>query len=205
MVRDAAALRAAVADGGGAPVVELDPAGGVFALGRERLEIERPVRLVSGAEGRATLAGGERGDYSLVWVESPGVALEGLALVAGTNTGGDQQRAVWVDPGGEAELRGCDVTGAVGVSGTAALRDCAVHDVTCDSYPGVAVDAEHGAGRATLERCAIERCAGEGVGAIDGGVARLVETTVRECQGYDYCTMRGGVIEGVAPGLIRKR
>eukprot|EP01047_Picozoa_sp_COSAG01_P056906 COSAG01_NODE_6511_length_3627_cov_14.580499_1_plen_470_part_10 len=33
VVRDAAALRAAVADGGGAPVVELDPAGGVFALG----------------------------------------------------------------------------------------------------------------------------------------------------------------------------
>eukprot|EP01047_Picozoa_sp_COSAG01_P071427 COSAG01_NODE_11080_length_2011_cov_2.835774_1_plen_490_part_10 len=45
VVRDAAALRAAVADKGGAPVVELDPAGGVFALGTEDLEIKRPVRL----------------------------------------------------------------------------------------------------------------------------------------------------------------
>lgn len=42
------------------------------------------------------------------------------------------------------------------------------------------------------------------MGAIGGGVARLVETTVRECQGDDYCTMSGGVIEGVAPGLITK-
>jgi hypothetical protein len=37
---------------------------------------------------------------------------------------------------------------------------------------------------------------------VHGGVARLVETTVRECQGDDYRTMSGGVIEGVAPGLI---
>jgi hypothetical protein len=139
-----------------------------------------------------------------VGVFSPGVALEGLALVAGTDTGGDQQWAVGVDPGGEAELRGCDVTGRVAVDGTAALRDCAVHDATYRGYAGVYVSAYHGAGRATLERCAIERCAGEGVRAEDGGVARLVETTVRECQGDDYRTMSGGVIEGVAPGLIRK-
>jgi nitrous oxidase accessory protein NosD len=205
VVRDAAALRAAVADGGGAPVVELDPAGGVFALGTEELEIERPVRLVSGAGGRATLAGGERGGMYLVRVASPGVALEGLALVAGTYTGGNQQVAVGVGPGGEAELRGCDVTGAVVVYGTAALRDCAVHDVTRRGSPAVGVDAELGAGRATLERCAIERCAGGGVRASDGGVARLVETTVRECHGDDYFTLRGGAIEGVAPGLITKR
>jgi hypothetical protein len=110
--------------------------------------------------------------------------------------------AVRVGPGGEAELRGCDVTGAVRVYGTAALRDCAVHDVTYRGYPGVYISS--GAGRATLERCAIERCAGDGVGPVDGGVARLVETTVRECQGHDYRTMSGGVIEGVAPGLITK-
>jgi hypothetical protein len=41
VVRDAAALRAAVADKGGAAVVELDPAG-VFALGDEEVEIRRP-------------------------------------------------------------------------------------------------------------------------------------------------------------------
>jgi hypothetical protein len=40
------------------------------------------------------------------------------------------------------------------------------------------------------------------VGAIGGGVARLVETTVRECRD-NYNTIRGGVIEGVAPELIR--
>eukprot|EP01047_Picozoa_sp_COSAG01_P051678 COSAG01_NODE_5358_length_4312_cov_76.222882_3_plen_454_part_00 len=203
VVRDAAALRVAVADRGGAPVVELDPAGGVFALGTEGLEIERPVRLVSGAGGRATLGGGEGGGLSLVVVESPGVALEGLALVAGTDEDGDQQKAVWVDDeGGEVELRGCDVTGAVDVYGTAALRDCAVHGVTNSANPGVYVNAEDGAGRATLERCTIERCAGEGVRAAYGGVARLVETTVRECEGDDYCTMNGGVIEGVAPELV---
>jgi hypothetical protein len=90
------------------------------------------------------------------------------------------------------------------VHGTAALRDCAVHDVTYRRCPAVGVDARAGAGRATLERCAIERCAGAGVRAMYGGVARLVETTVRECQGDDYRTMRGGAIEGVAPGLITK-
>jgi hypothetical protein len=36
------------------------------------------------------------------------------------------------------------------------------------------------------------------VNAVDGGVARLVETTVRECEGDDYVTSDGGVIEGVA-------
>jgi hypothetical protein len=205
VVRDAAALWAVVADGGGAPVVELDPAGGVFALGTKSLEIRRPVRLVSGAGGRATLAGGERTGDSLVEVGSPGVALEGLALAAGTDTGGDQQLAVRVDEGGEAELRGCDVTGAVYVHGTAALRDCAVHDVTDGWIPGVYVIGVSGAARVTLERCAIERCAGNGVQAVRGGVARLVETTVRECQGDDYRTRSGGVIEGVAPGLITKR
>jgi hypothetical protein len=138
-------------------------------------------------------------------VGSPGVALlEGLALVAGTDGDGDQQTAVAVHSGGEAELRGCDVTGAVRVYGTAALRDCAVHDVTYLGLPGVYVDAEYGAGRATFERCAIERCAGDGVVAVDGGVARLVETTVRECKDNDYLIKRGGVIEGVAPGLIKK-
>jgi hypothetical protein len=90
------------------------------------------------------------------------------------------------------------------VRGTAALRDCAVHDATYRLYPAVYVSAEHGAGRATLERCAIERCAVGGVQASDGGVARLVETTVRECQGHDYFTASGGVIEGVAPELITK-
>jgi hypothetical protein len=186
--------------------VELDPAGGVFALGTEPLEIRRPVRLVSGAGGRATLAvGGEGAGGYLVRVDSPGVALEGLALAAGTDGRGTQQAAVYVYPGGEAELRGCDVTGAVYVWGTAALRDCAVHDATYRGYAGVTVDAQLGAGRATLERCAIERCAGEGVKAIAGGVARLVETTVRECQGHDYFTRSGGMIEGVAPGLITKR
>ena len=205
-------LRAAVADGGGAPVVELDPAGGVFALGTEKLVIERPVRLVSGAGGRATLAGGEGGGDALVRVYSPGVALEGLALAAGTSRWGNQQAAVYVDTGGEAELRGCDVTGRVVVWGTAALRDCAVHDVTYSGNHGVVVSAgittegqqQRGAGRATLERCAVERCVGDGVGSQFGGVARLVETTVRECQGDDYCTESGGVIEGVAPGLITK-
>jgi hypothetical protein len=88
VVRDAAALRAAVVDKGGAPVVELDPAGDVFALGTESLKIRRPVRLVSGAGGRATLAGGEGGEGVLVRVYSPGVALEGLALVAGTDDDG---------------------------------------------------------------------------------------------------------------------
>jgi tetrahydromethanopterin S-methyltransferase subunit E len=77
-----------------------------------------------------------------------------------------------------------------------------VHDVTY--HPGVYVDAEHGAGRATLERCAIERCVGNGVAACDGGVVRLVETTVRECKDDNYLTRSGGVIEGVAPGLITK-
>jgi hypothetical protein len=62
-----------------------------------------------------------------------------------------------------------------------------------------------GAGRATLERCAIERCAGHGVKATDDGVARLVETTVRKCKGDDYVTRNGGVIEGVAPKLITQR
>eukprot|EP01047_Picozoa_sp_COSAG01_P049602 COSAG01_NODE_4932_length_4605_cov_70.743351_7_plen_67_part_00 len=60
-------------------------------------------------------------------------------------------------------------------------------------------------GLATLERCAIERCAGYGVWAEFGSVARLVETTVRECQGSDYYTASGGVIEGVASGLIKKK
>eukprot|EP01047_Picozoa_sp_COSAG01_P064649 COSAG01_NODE_8592_length_2725_cov_20.421173_1_plen_93_part_00 len=46
----------------------------------------------------------------------------------------------------------------------------------------------------------VDRC----VRAVDGGVARLVETTVRECQGHDYRAMSGGVIEDVAPGLIKK-
>jgi hypothetical protein len=154
---------------------------------------------------RTGLARTGAGAGELVRVVSPGVALEGLALVAGTDGDGDQQAAVGVGPGGEAELRGCDVTGAVVVLGTAALRDCAVHDVTYRISPAVGVDAELGAGRATLERCAIERCAGGGVRASDGGVARLVETTVRECQGDDYFTLRGGAIEGVAPGLITKR
>jgi hypothetical protein len=204
VVRDAAALRAAVADRGGAPVVELDPAGGVFALGTERLDIRRPVRLVSGgAGGRATLARGEGAAIVLVVVCSPGVALEGLALVAGTDERGDQQVVVWVNDGGEAELRGCDVTGAVRVAGTAALRDCAVHDVTNSSYAGVNVDGLIGAGRATLERCTIERCAGYGVWAQNGGVARLVETTVRECQDHNWVT-NDGVIEGVFPGLVKK-
>jgi hypothetical protein len=40
------------------------------------------------------------------------------------------------------------------------------------------------------------------VDAVEGGVARLVETTVHECQDYDYLTVSGGVIEGVAPELI---
>jgi hypothetical protein len=40
------------------------------------------------------------------------------------------------------------------------------------------------------------------VRASNGGVARLVETTVRECQGDDYCTYSGGVIEG-APAWRR--
>jgi nitrous oxidase accessory protein NosD len=207
VVRDAAALRAAVADRGGALVVELDPAGGVFALGKEPLAIRCPVRLVSGAGGGATLSGGEGGGFALVRVHSPGVALEGLAVVAGTNgEQRDQQSyAVWVDKGGEAELRGCDVTGEVFVHGTAALCDCAVHDITYHAQPGVYVTAKRGAGRATLERCAIERCVGSGVEAINGGVMRLVETTVRECSKDDYCTRSGGVIEGVAPGLITKR
>jgi hypothetical protein len=43
-----------------------------------------------------------------------------------------------------------------------------------------------------------------GVQAADGGVACLAETTVRECQGHDYVTSSDGVIEGVAPELIRK-
>eukprot|EP01047_Picozoa_sp_COSAG01_P071123 COSAG01_NODE_10958_length_2039_cov_4.178351_2_plen_157_part_00 len=155
---------------------------------------------MSGAGGRTTLAGGKGGRGALVRVYSPGVALERLALVVGTDRWGNQLGAVFVDTGGEAELRGCDVTGRVTVGGTAALRDCAVHDVTYGA--GVFVSAREGAGRATLERCAIERCAGDGVRAVGGGVARLVETTVRECQGHDYLTVSGGVIEGVAPELI---
>jgi hypothetical protein len=160
------------------------------------------VRLVSGVGGRATLAGGEGGDIDLVGVFSPGVALEGLALVAGTQGGGNQQAAIQVHEGGEVELCGCDVVGQVDVYGTAVLRDCVVHDVTYDDYPAVIVNAECGAGHATLERCALERCAGAGVMAVRGGVARLVETTVRECQDYDYITRSSGVIEGVALQLI---
>jgi hypothetical protein len=110
--------------------------------------------------------------------------------------------AVDVDHGGEAKLRGCDMTGRVGGYSTATLRNCVVHNVTYGTC--VLVDARRsGAGRATLERCTIERCAGDGVRAVDGGVTRLVETTVREC-GDNYCTFNGGVIEGVAPELIRK-
>jgi hypothetical protein len=45
----------------------------------------------------------------MVLVGSPGVALEGLALVAGTwSLTGNQHNAVQVDKGGEAELRSCD-------------------------------------------------------------------------------------------------
>jgi hypothetical protein len=93
------------------------------------------------------------------------------------------------------------------MDGTAALRDCAVHDVSRGGirYPVVLVSALHGAGRATLERCAIERCAGGGVQALNGGVARLVETTVRECKGNDYCTYDGDMIEGVSKWGIKKR
>eukprot|EP01047_Picozoa_sp_COSAG01_P001707 COSAG01_NODE_40_length_32708_cov_25.641234_22_plen_72_part_00 len=69
---------------------------------------------------------------------------------------------------------------------------------------GVSASAQHGVGRATLELCAIERCAGNGVEARNGGVAHLVETTVRECSGDNYLTTGGGVIEGVAPELIKK-
>ena len=55
VVRDAGALRRAVADASAA-VVELDPAG-AFELD-EPLQIRRAVRLQSGAGGRATLRGG---------------------------------------------------------------------------------------------------------------------------------------------------
>ena len=168
--------------------------------------MRRAALTIAAAGGGAKILGPQDGaGGGVVKCVSAALTLEGLAVVAGTDRRGNQQAAVYVGPGGEAELRGCDVTGQVNVRGTAALRDCAVHDVTYRFSPAVLVSAFSGAGRATLERCAIERCAGIGVWAGDGGMARLAETTVRGCQGDDYFTARRGAIEGVAPGLITKR
>jgi hypothetical protein len=219
VVHDAEALRAAVADDGGAAVVELDPAGGVLALGTKLLNIARPVQLVAApprtfsAAGtgyhqhhrshhhHVALVGGERGAGTMVRVSSPGVVIQGLELTAGTDRAGDQQRTVDVEAGGAALLCGCVLAGRIYVYGAAELQECTLRDITY----GNAVNVTGMAGLAVLERCVIEGHAeGGGVRAVAGGVACLgPETTVSGCKDSGYSTAwDGGVIKGVRPELV---
>ena len=191
VVRDAGALRRAVADASAA-VVELDPAG-AFELD-EPLRIGRAVRLQSGAGGRATLRGGAKSGYVAISVMADGVALVGLGVVAGTDSSGDQQVAVDIhQAAARCVVSGCDLEGRVRVYGDGEVCDCVVHDV---SYgPGINVDGERGKGTLTLRRTVVERCASHGVRAFGKAVVTVMEgVVVRECKGGDFYEDGGGTI-----------
>jgi hypothetical protein len=213
------ALRAAVADSSpsAAEVIELDTPWGqrgnatiggrrrVFELGVLPLNIYRPVRLVSGAGGRATLVGGNPLS-NVVEVFAEGVNLEGLAV--GMVNEDASPGAISINRGGSVVLCGCDLVGCVTTCGNAELRGCVLHDCRTGEYGvgGDGVGANNEGATVLLVDTTVERCDGVGVYAVDGGVVTLEGNgnTVRECAG-DGCdgvslfgVRDGGRLEGVA-------
>ena len=206
VVHDVAGLRAAVADdSSSAPaVIELDPQGTFVLEEGSTLDIEREVRLVSGAGGLARIVGDETSSGSrVVGVRAEGVTLEGLAVVSGGYGGGAgcparmQQTAVEIQRGGAAVMHGCDLAGTVKVYGVAELHGCVVHDCSQD---GVLVADE--SARAVLVDTAVERCY-FGVVVDKRGVVSLRgnRNTVCACEMGDYTVVKGR-IEGVALELV---
>jgi hypothetical protein len=165
VVRDIKGLRSAVDDDSSraADVIELDPRGVYYFAGPagcSTLNIERAVRLVSGAGGQARLVGDTTCcGKSMVRVGAEGVALEGLAFVSG-GLGNDsacpfrgQQTAVEIKCEGAAVLRGCDLAGMVEVYGVVELRGCVVHDCSQDGVLVAAMGATAVLVDTTVERC----------------------------------------------------